>query len=43
MAEWTDCIAGALTRAEFEQALSDAGLVDMEISETHRVHRTRPR
>jgi len=37
-AEWTGCIAGALTRAEFEQALTDAGLVDVEISETHRVH-----
>jgi SAM-dependent methyltransferase len=38
MAKWTGCIAGALTRAEFEQALTDAGLVDVEISETHRVH-----
>ena len=32
------CIAGALTRREFDQALSGAGLVDIEISETHRVH-----
>jgi hypothetical protein len=31
-------IAGAFTRAEFEQALSDAGFVDVEIRETHRVH-----
>ncbi len=38
MRPWTGCIAGALTRAEFEQALADAGLVDIEISETHRVH-----
>jgi len=38
MAAWTGCIAGALTAAEFEQALSDAGLVDIEINETHRVH-----
>jgi arsenite methyltransferase len=38
MQEWTGCIAGALTRDEFEQALSDAGLVDVEINETHRVH-----
>lgn len=38
MAEWTGCIAGALTRREFEQALRDAGLVDIEITETHRVH-----
>ena len=38
MAQWTGCIAGALTRCEFELALRDAGLVDIEISETHRVH-----
>jgi arsenite methyltransferase len=38
MAAWTGCIAGALTRAEFERALTDAGLVDIEIRETHRVH-----
>jgi len=38
MAEWTGCIAGALTRAEFEDALAAAGLVDVEIRETHRVH-----
>jgi len=38
MAEWTGCIAGALTRREFEQALSATGLEDIEIIETHRVH-----
>ncbi|HEX6652106.1 MAG TPA: arsenite methyltransferase [Thermoleophilaceae bacterium] len=38
MREWTGCIAGALTRDEFEQALGDAGLTDIEIAETHRVH-----
>jgi SAM-dependent methyltransferase len=38
MAAWTGCIAGALTRAEFEQALTAAGLTDIEITETHRVH-----
>ncbi len=38
MGQWTGCVAGALTRAEFEQALSGAGLVDVEIVETHRVH-----
>ena len=38
MQQWTGCIAGALTRAEFESALTDAGLVDIEITETHRVH-----
>jgi hypothetical protein len=38
MAQWTGCIAGALTRAEFERALTEAGLVGIEITETHRVH-----
>jgi arsenite methyltransferase len=38
LAQWTGCIAGALTRREFEQALLDAGLEDVEITETHRVH-----
>jgi arsenite methyltransferase len=38
MQQWTGCIAGALTRTEFETALRDAGLVDIEITETHRVH-----
>jgi len=38
MAAWTGCVAGALTRREFEQALLDAGLEDVEITETHRVH-----
>jgi ubiquinone/menaquinone biosynthesis C-methylase UbiE len=38
MQQWTGCIAGALTRAEFEDALAGAGLTDVEITETHRVH-----
>ena len=38
MQQWTGCVAGALTRAEFESALATAGLVDVEIRETHRVH-----
>jgi ubiquinone/menaquinone biosynthesis C-methylase UbiE len=38
MQKWTGCIAGALTRREFEEALADAGLLDIEIRETHRVH-----
>jgi arsenite methyltransferase len=38
MAAWTGCVAGALTRAQFERSLADAGLVDVEIRETHRVH-----
>jgi ubiquinone/menaquinone biosynthesis C-methylase UbiE len=35
---WTGCIAGALTEAEFREALADAGMHDVEIRETHRVH-----
>jgi arsenite methyltransferase len=38
MAQWTGCIAGALTVEEFRGALTAAGLVDIEIRETHRVH-----
>jgi arsenite methyltransferase len=38
MAAYTGCIAGALTREEFAQGLTDAGFTDVEITETHRVH-----
>jgi arsenite methyltransferase len=38
MRQWTGCIAGALTRSELEQDLRAAGLKDIEIRETHRVH-----
>jgi arsenite methyltransferase len=38
MQQWTGCIAGALTRVEFATALHNAGLDDVEITETHRVH-----
>jgi arsenite methyltransferase len=38
MEAWTGCIAGALTRGELERALAGAGLLDVEIRETHRVH-----
>ncbi|MDP9292883.1 MAG: arsenite methyltransferase [Actinomycetota bacterium] len=38
MSAWTGCIAGALTREEFAAALTGAGLIDVEIRETHRVH-----
>jgi ubiquinone/menaquinone biosynthesis C-methylase UbiE len=38
MAQFTGCIAGALTRDEFERALADAGLTDIVIDETRRVH-----
>ena len=38
MSAWTGCVAGALTDAEFRQALTAAGLEEVEIRETHRVH-----
>jgi arsenite methyltransferase len=38
MSEWTGCIAGALTQAEFTQALTAAGFTNIEIRPTHRVH-----
>jgi ubiquinone/menaquinone biosynthesis C-methylase UbiE len=38
MAAWTGCIAGALTLDEYETGLRSAGLVDIEIRESHRVH-----
>ena len=38
MQQWTGCIAGALTEREFRAQLEAAGLEDVEIVETHRVH-----
>jgi arsenite methyltransferase len=38
MRQWTGCVAGALTEREFADALAAAGLVDVEIRPTHRVH-----
>jgi SAM-dependent methyltransferase len=38
MAAWTGCIAGALTPRQFEETLRAAGLEEIEIRETHRVH-----
>jgi arsenite methyltransferase len=38
LAQRTGCLAGALTSQQFTQALTQAGLVDVEIRETHRVH-----
>jgi SAM-dependent methyltransferase len=38
MQAFTGCIAGALTEREFASILTDAGLADVEIRETHRVH-----
>ena len=38
MAQWTGCIAGALTEAQFRDELAAAGFEAIEITETHRVH-----
>jgi arsenite methyltransferase len=38
MQQWTGCVAGALTREEFERDLRAAGFESVEIEETHRVH-----
>jgi SAM-dependent methyltransferase len=38
MQAYTGCIAGALTEREFRGALAAAGLTEIEISQTHRVH-----
>ena len=39
VAEWTGCIAGALTRDEYAAGLAGAGFEEIEVTETHRVHR----
>ncbi len=38
MQAFTGCIAGALTRTEYEQILASAGFEQIEIQATHRVH-----
>lgn len=38
MAAWTGCIAGALTEAEFREALAATGWEQVELEVTHRVH-----
>jgi arsenite methyltransferase len=38
MEQWTGCIAGALTAADFRRRLETAGFDQVEIHETHRVH-----
>ena len=38
MQEWTGCIAGALTRADYRAQLEAAGFEAVEVRETHRVH-----
>jgi arsenite methyltransferase len=37
MAQWTGCIAGALTENEFRSELEAAGFEEIELRETHRV------
>jgi SAM-dependent methyltransferase len=36
--QWTGCVAGALTRDRYTSLLAAAGLTDIEIIESHRVH-----
>ena len=38
MAQWTGCIAGAMTEDEFRANLEAAGFERIELRETHRVH-----
>jgi arsenite methyltransferase len=38
MATWTGCIAGALTAEQFKRGLAVAGLTDVQVTESHRVH-----
>jgi arsenite methyltransferase len=38
MQQWTGCVAGALTRGEYEAKLGEAGFVEVAVQETHRVH-----
>jgi ubiquinone/menaquinone biosynthesis C-methylase UbiE len=38
IAQYVGCVAGALTHDEYARYLADAGLTEIEIVETHRVH-----
>jgi arsenite methyltransferase len=38
LAQWTGCIAGALTERDFVTALEDAGFEEIEVRPTHAVH-----
>ena len=38
MAQWTGCVAGALTEEQFRAGLAGVGFEEIEITETHRVH-----
>jgi arsenite methyltransferase len=40
MALWTGCVAGALSRQQFERELRNAGFEEVEVIETHRVHQS---
>ena len=36
--QWTGCVAGALTAQQYTDLLTSAGLIEIEITEGHRVH-----
>jgi arsenite methyltransferase len=38
VAQWTGCVAGALTEQDFRAELEAAGFEDVELRQTHRVH-----
>ena len=38
LAAYVGCVAGALTADEYARHLTEAGLTEIEITETHRVH-----
>jgi arsenite methyltransferase len=38
MEAWTGCVAGALTRTQYESHLTGVGFEQVELVETHRVH-----
>jgi hypothetical protein len=38
MEQWTGCVAGALTKDKYRRLLASAGLSDVDVEETHRVH-----
>ena len=38
IAQYVGCVAGALTHDEYTRYLAEAGLTEIEIVETHRVH-----
>ncbi|MDA8038094.1 MAG: hypothetical protein M0Z69_02840 [Actinomycetota bacterium] len=40
VAQWTGCIAGALSESDYRAALNGAGVEQVEVTETHRVHQS---